>query len=103
MDSNHRSSGVSKDAGLIALAIVVGAATVAYGLPDGPRYQVAAGGAGEVVRLDQRTGEVIACGGGRCRQVVTPARAAQIGPIGIEVRSDNEFESAPGNAFGQAQ
>lgn len=48
--------------GLIALAI--------YFRPSPPRYQVAAGADGRIVRIDSRSGSVIACDGERCYRVL---------------------------------
>lgn len=47
--------------GLIALAI--------YFRPSPPRYQTAVGD-GRIVRIDTRSGSVIACEGGRCYRVL---------------------------------
>jgi len=66
--------------GLIALAL--------YFQPSPPRYQVAAGADGQIVRIDTRSGSVIACEGARCfrvlqrgqRLVEAPARKALPAP-----------------------
>ena len=60
---------------LIALAIVAGAAIIAWGSGDNaPRYQLVASG-DAVVRMDTDSGAMIACNLQRCAAIQPPDRA----------------------------
>ena len=62
---------VEKAGRQIGTALVVGAAFIAlaiYARPGPPRYQAFGAGA-ELVRIDTRSGAMIACGGGQCYNV----------------------------------
>ena len=72
--------------GMIAAAIVVAALIISWSLPDTPRFQIAGTGNG-VVRLDNDSGELLACDLQQCRRIEAPMRARTFGPLGIEFRS----------------
>jgi hypothetical protein len=66
---------------MIAGAIVLGALIVNFGLSSAtPRYQLAGSG-GSVVRMDNDSGEMIACNLEGCRQVQPPDRARTLRPV----------------------
>ena len=67
--------------GLLALAIVVGASIISFGPSDGtPRYQLAAGN-GVIVRMNNDSGEVVACDLRHCVTVQPPDRAKTLAPL----------------------
>ncbi|HEX6072321.1 MAG TPA: hypothetical protein VFY95_04870 [Sphingomicrobium sp.] len=75
--------------GLIAAAIVVAALIVSWSLPETPRFQIASAGNG-VVRLDNDSGELLACDLRQCRRIEAPMRSRTFGPVGIEFRGRDE-------------
>src|SRR3982751_4824392 len=60
--------------GVIAASIVLAALIVSWALPSAPRYQLAASGSA-IVRMDNDSGEIIACDLQACRQIREPDRA----------------------------
>ena len=62
---------------LIAAAIVAASLIVYWGMPEAPRYQIAASGTA-VIRLDNDSGEMIACDVQRCTRIMAPDRAKTI-------------------------
>ena len=66
---------------IIAAALVASALIVSYGMSSAvPRYQLVASGAA-VVRMDNDSGEIIACDLRRCAQVQPPDRARTLRPL----------------------
>jgi hypothetical protein len=84
--------------GLIALAL--------YFQPSPPRYQAAAGADGRIVRVDTRSGTVIACDGERCFRVLrrgqeldrAPARKALPAPAPVPTPAPAAREAQPAPA-----
>lgn len=75
---------------LIAIAIFGGALVLSWGMGRGePRYQLA--GTGDtIVRMDNDSGEMIACNQQRCAVVEMPVSRQTLGPVTIERRSEAE-------------
>ena len=68
---------------LIAAAIVAASLVIYWGMPEAPRYQLAASGSA-IVRLDTDSGEMMACDTQRCARIMAPDRAKTIGAITIQ-------------------
>lgn len=89
--------------GLIALAL--------YFQPSPPRYQVGAGADGRIVRVDTRSGTVIACDGERCYRVLrrgqeldeAPARKALPAPAPAAREAQPAPAPPPTNAAAPAR
>ena len=83
-----------RDATLISAAIVAASLIISWGSSDStPRYQLASAG-DAVVRLDNDSGEMLACDATRCARVRQPDRSASLGIFGIRIE-DSKKDALP--------
>lgn len=81
--ADRNNGGFAQGNGIIAAAIIGAALIVSWSMPDSPRYQIAGSGSG-IVRLDNDSGELIACDPQGCRRIEEPDRAKTIGAMTIQ-------------------
>ena len=81
MPDPEQESRTSRGSALIAAALVASALIVSFGMSSAaPRYQLVASGGG-VVRMDNDSGEMIACNLRGCARVQPPDRARTLRSI----------------------
>jgi hypothetical protein len=79
----------------IAAAIVGAAFILSWGMPKSvPRYQLASSN-GAVVRMDNDSGEMIACNAQRCSRIQPPDRAKTFGPLTLEIGGSEAPKALP--------
>lgn len=93
--SQQRSDDPNRGSAMIAAAIVGAALILSWGMSGGgPRYQIA--GAGDtVVRLDNDSGELLACNQQRCVRVEAPDREKVLGPLRIQMQGGKPENALP--------
>lgn len=99
-----RSSPPSADRGsvLIAASVIGAALILSWGMSSSePRYQLAASG-DTVVRMDNDSGELLACNRQRCARVEPPARAKTFGPLTFEIGDSEKTPALPAPEENQA-
>jgi hypothetical protein len=70
---------------MIAAAIVGAALILSWGTSGSePRYQLASAG-DSAIRMDNDSGEIIACNAQGCRRVQPPERAKTLGPLTVRI------------------
>ena len=97
MDGSEGSTPRVREGALIAASIVAAAVIVSWGMSNAtPRYELA--GAGNlVVRMNNDSGELIACTERGCRRIEPPDGAKTFGPIGIQIGKEDEAPQLPAN------
>ena len=97
MDRSEGPTPRVREGALIATSIVAAAVIVSWGMSNAtPRYELAGAG-NSVVRMNNDSGELIACTDRGCRRIEPPDRAKTFGPIGIQIGKEDEPPQLPAN------
>jgi len=86
-----------RGATLIAAAIVAASLIVYWGLPETPRYQLASSGSA-IVRMNNDSGEMVACDMQKCTRIKAPDRHKTITLFGGGAKKEAPALPAPAPA-----